>query len=221
MPTPISNVNLTNTFDYWIQRSNEAFSFITGKAVSVNSAAAVGHAFINGSVTSNILYTNAISGGNSTVNSTISITAPTTTFTGNVAVNGTASFTSNVSFNNITAAGVLGVNSFTLATNTKSLTTNSSTQSVIDAVSSSVFKTVKYTAQVVDSNTGWFRSSEMLLTHNGSTVIRNEYAVLNSNNEFVSFDADISGGNIRLLFTPNFANTTNKTIKVVRQAISL
>ena len=46
------------------------------------------------------------------------------------------------------------------------------------------------------------------MTHNGTTVYMTEYATIFSNNSLATFDADISGGNIRLLIDPNQSAST-------------
>ena len=56
------------------------------------------------------------------------------------------------------------------------------------------------------------------LVHNGTTVATNEFAVLTSNNSLATFDADISGSNVRLLATPTSPTTT--TFDVIRTFFS-
>ena len=53
----------------------------------------------------------------------------------------------------------------------------------------------------------------------GSTVYLTQYASIFDNGAQATFDADISGGNVRLRVTPS--STDNMTIKVIRQAIEV
>ena len=46
-----------------------------------------------------------------------------------------------------------------------------------------------------------FHSTEVMLVHDGSTVTMTQYGTLKDTN-LATFDADISGDNVRLLITP-------------------
>jgi hypothetical protein len=59
--------------------------------------------------------------------------------------------------------------------------------------------------------------SEILVVNNGSIANAVEYGIVHtSTNPLVSFDADISAGNVRLLAT---AVTATTTLKIVRMSI--
>lgn len=88
-------------------------------------------------------------------------------------------------------------------------------QTVVDAFSATSYRTAKYLIQIKDATTGYM-AEELLLTHDGSTVFMTEYGVVNTVATFCTFDADISGGNVRLLATP----TSNATFKVARTMLS-
>lgn len=80
-----------------------------------------------------------------------------------------------------------------------SLNITNNIQQVLDTYSSSTFRTSKYTIQIVDGAN--YHAQEILMIHNGTTVYKTDYAVITNNGELGTFDADISGGNVRLLFT--------------------
>lgn len=67
MSYTVANTALTNTWDYWRNRTNELATAMSTVAVTTNSNTATGNAAITGTFTANV-YT----AGNSTVNSTIS-----------------------------------------------------------------------------------------------------------------------------------------------------
>ena len=58
-----------------------------------------------------------------------------------------------------------------------------------------------------------FHSTEVMLVHDGSTVTMTQYGTLKDTN--ATFDADISGDNVRLLITPASANTIVKFDRTV------
>jgi hypothetical protein len=108
-----------------------------------------------------------------------------------------------------------GTNPVSLDTTVTNITTV--TQTAVDSVSAALVRSIKYLVQVEDTQNGHYHVEEILLTHNGTTVFKTEYAEVVSNASLGSFDADISGGNIRLLFTASAATT--KVVKAYRSAI--
>ena len=61
-----------------------------------------------------------------------------------------------------------------------------------------------------------FHSTEIMLIHDGTTVSLTQYGVL-QDNTLATFDADISGANVRLRCTPSSATST--TIKFDRVVV--
>jgi hypothetical protein len=86
------------------------------------------------------------------------------------------------------------------------LTTTSASQTNRILASATTYRTLKVLVQIKSSTN--FHATEILLTHNGTTVYMTEYATIFSNTSLATFDADISGGNIRLLVDPNQATST-------------
>lgn len=102
---------------------------------------------------------------------------------------------------------------------TSTLTTSATTANqVLDTFASASFRTAKYMVQVHDTGNNYYHTSEILLVHDGVNVYMTEYAIVYTSVSLASFNADISGGNVRLLVTPT--NATN-TIRVVRTALAV
>ena len=106
----------------------------------------------------------------------------------------------------------VGIDTSTLAT------TTTTANQVLDTFATAAFRTAKYTIQIHDTANNDYHASEILLIHDGTTVSMTEYAVIFTDASLASFNADISGGSVRLLVTP--INTTN-TIRVVRHALAV
>jgi hypothetical protein len=87
---------------------------------------------------------------------------------------------------------------------------------VIDAIATTAARTVKYLVQATSGSD--YHSTEILVLHNGTTAYLTEYATIYSGASLATFDADVSGGNLRLLVTPVNAATT---IKVVRTTVNV
>lgn len=124
---------------------------------------------------------------------------------------------SRIGINTVTPHAQLQIANTSLDTSTITTTTTSSNQ-VLDSFAASTFRTAKYLVQVHDTINNHYHASEILIVHNGTTAYITEYAIVFSNASLASFDADISGGQVRLLVTP--INTTN-TIKTSRTAITV
>jgi hypothetical protein len=89
------------------------------------------------------------------------------------------------------------------------------TQTSVDSVSATTVKSIKYLVEALHS--GQYHVSEILVVNNGSIANAVEYGIVHTSaNPLVSFDADISAGNVRLLAT---AATATTTLKIVRMSI--
>ena len=91
------------------------------------------------------------------------------------------------------------------------LTTTSANQPV-DSFSAASRRTAKYIVQMTQNSR--YHSSEVLLVHNGSTAYMTTYADMYTESDLGTIDADVSSGNVRLLISPNYANTTVKTKRI-------
>ncbi len=96
------------------------------------------------------------------------------------------------------------------------VTSDASANQILDTFATANFRTAKYMVQVHDTANNDYHTSEILLIHDGSTVYMTEYAIVYTDGALASFNADISGGSVRLLVSP--VNTTN-TIRVVRTTL--
>jgi len=101
-----------------------------------------------------------------------------------------------------------------IASNTK--TTSSAIQQTIDTFSKSVYRSAKYEAQVTSGSN--YHVIELRIMHDGVTVYMAQYGEMYTSVPLGAFDAEISGDNLNLLFTP--VNSIN-TIKLTRSAITI
>lgn len=105
---------------------------------------------------------------------------------------------------------------------TRSLVTNTNA-TIIDQYYLSQFRTAKYLIQIDNGDSTSFEAIEMLLmVTNTGTVKATDYGLLQNNGELGTFASmvDDNGGNplLKLYFTAN--DSTNKTIKVLRTALT-
>lgn len=94
-------------------------------------------------------------------------------------------------------------------------TTVTTSQQELDAFSASTYRTSKYIVQAVSSS--GIHSTEVLLTHDGTTVYITEYATIYTSSPLFTLDANISYDQVRLLVTPS---VTDITFDVVRTSLA-
>ena len=129
-------------------------------------------------------------------------TASTSTTTGALIVDGGAGFASTIYAPVISINGIYDQISSTLTTSSTTV------DQVAMSLSSTVYRTLKLNVQMTSSTS--YHSQEILMVHDGTLVYMTEYAIVNNGSILSTFDADISGGNIRLLVSPTNAVTTYK-----------
>lgn len=194
-------------------------------ATTVSSSTATGSIVIQGGAgIANNLYVGGLVSiaGATTVTNT---TAATSTSTGALQVRGGVgiggdAYVGGTSFLGTTATSgtVVGFvsNNSSYATYTSPAITTT-IQQILDTFNTSTFRTAKYTVQMVDGNN--IHAQEMILFHAGGVIYKTEYGIVYNTNELGTFDADISGGNARLLFTAN-AGVSSLVVKMVRTSIT-
>lgn len=129
-------------------------------------------------------------------------TSATSTSTGALIVDGGAGFASTIYAPVVSVNGIYDQISSTLTTST------TTADQVAMTLSATTYRTIKLFVQVTSSTS--YHSQEILMVHDGSLVYMTEYAIVNNGSIISTFDADISGGNIRFLVTPTNAVTTYK-----------
>jgi len=96
-----------------------------------------------------------------------------------------------------------------------STTTTATTQVALDTFAHASFTTARYIVSVTQGSD--YHSTELVISHDGSTADILEYGILKSGSDLATFAADISGANARLLITP--ASTSSTVFKFDRQLV--
>jgi hypothetical protein len=87
------------------------------------------------------------------------------------------------------------------------LTTSSTTAGqIVASVSSSTYRSVKFLVQVTSGAS--YHTTEILVIHDGTTAYATEFGTVYTGASLATFDADVSGGLLRLLVKPTYAVTT-------------
>lgn len=81
----------------------------------------------------------------------------------------------------------------------------------VDVFSTSIYRTAKYIFQANTSSA--YESSEVLVTHDGTTAYRTVYAVINTAGGLGNVTATINGTNVLVQYTADNNNTNVRTLK--------
>lgn len=158
--------------------------------------------------------TNRINITNTTPSTSISSGA--LTVSGGIGVNGNGWFAGTLNATNINLTNTIF---FTTVTN---IATTS--PSIIDLYSLTTHRSAKYFIQISEGvgSTAEFHAQEItVIASNTGSVFINEYGMVSTNGNvgLGTFNAEVDGSNVKLLFTPTSA--TNKVIKLLRTAITV
>jgi hypothetical protein len=116
----------------------------------------------------------------------------------------------NVGIGTTTPAAKLQVEEVGIETTTTAITTTAET--IVYSYPAATFRTAELMCQIVDSTNSQYHSTKFMVIHNSTDVWFNQTSVIHSHDELGTFTVNISGGNVRLLFTPVAATT--KSVKV-------
>lgn len=104
--------------------------------------------------------------------------------------------------------GDVRVNS-SVSLSSEAITLATTTKTQIASFPVATFRSGKLIVQSYNSVTGEVQISELLVAHNGTTASATEYGVVFTGSlSFVTYDVDISSGNVRLMVTNTTANST-------------
>jgi len=84
-------------------------------------------------------------------------------------------------------------------------TYTATTEVALDTFAHASFRAARYIVAMSEGSN--FHSTEIMIVHDGSAVTLTQYGTL-KDTTLATFDADISGDNVRLLVTPASSNST-------------
>lgn len=149
------------------------------------------------------------------ISNTGNVGVGTTTPSYNFDVNGDVCTRNTIKYGSGSTSAILAETSASI------VTTNTTSQVVIDTYNYSLFRSCKYFVQIRNTDNNLYQSSEIILTHDATVGIGTtnayitEYAIVSSGSILGTFDADIASTNVRLLVTPTFSNNILKIFKTI------
>jgi hypothetical protein len=162
----------------------------------------------------NLIATTAVVGGQNIV--TYTQAAFDTANTANTRANDSVAKSGDTMSGSLTGVTTLGVTTIQLAqtdATTNTFTTASTAQISIDAWPTASYRSAKYFVQVTSGSS--YHIIELNLVHNGTTVFLAQYGEVLTGASLGTFDADISGSTVRLLFTGTNAISTVRVLRTV------
>ncbi len=88
----------------------------------------------------------------------------------------------------------------------------------LDSFSALNVRSAHYLVQVTDETNSRYHTSQIMVVQDGLNAFKSEYNIVTSQDKLGDFDAQVSGGNLLLLFTP-YENTV-KTVKITRTSMT-
>lgn len=181
------------------------------RAINVATAATGGASTLTfgGAVTGNILKINSVAAG--TINLTSDVTTGivnlytgTTTGTINIGSTGTSGTT-------VKAGNNIVINDLLHITSHETASIGSASATVVSSFATATYRSARFTVQIectAGTDVGKYQISEILMIHDGTTASITDYAVIKTGtNNLVTFSADISAPNARLLAQATAGNT--------------
>jgi hypothetical protein len=155
-------------------------------------------------------------GSQTTGNGFVTGTFGATNLVGNTIGGGWVGVSANLNLQSNLISGNVTVNATTLGVGTSliaqiNVQTSGNTAQIVDSFVGSLFGTGEYTLTVTNNPSNGYATSKLLVLSDTSThAYITEWAQMNSNGSLGTFSANISGGNVNLIFTPSVANAQIK-----------
>ena len=218
------NTNITAVNNYAVSAFNQANTNATNISIT-NGVDATQNTRLNSIETVDIAQNSAISiiqGVDSTQNT--NITAVNNFAAGAFAQANTANTrafstvlksgdTMSGSLTGVTTLGVTTIQFAQTDATTNTFTTVSTAQVSVDAWPTDTYRSAKYFVQITSGSA--YHIIELNLVHNGTTVFLAQYGEVLTGASLGTFDADISGATVRLLFTGANAVSTVRVLRTV------
>lgn len=202
---PVLISNTSETFATWVAKTNTIIdhlsTVVVTTAATANGDATSGNAFVVGILGANTIACDSLRAGNVQTN------GATITVYSNLQMDSTQA---------IVAANVYIGNSMSFSTSTNTSTTTA--DQIMVALPTATWRGGKFVVTVKNNNANGYHMTEFLILNDGTNALYTEYAALISNSSLGTFAANVSGGNLNVLYSPTSTNTqvtvTGTLIKV-------
>ena len=212
----VQNTNITNTFDFWRNRTNEMSNYFTTCVITTDANGSTLATTGNAEITGNFTVAGQFISGNSTIN--------------------TVANSSTLKISNTVLSTTIGLpntyqhgNNFMLAANgdwtyvsvSNSEVSHSGNNIIgIDSIPMAAYGAAEYLLSVKDNNANNYYASKVLLTHDTGTGYVTEYASFTTNGAIGVFSGGANLTHAILYFTGTQPNASaNYTVKFVKTIV--
>lgn len=218
MTITVANTQLTNTYDYWRNRTNELAYALSNYVITTDSNNTTGNAYVNGTFSATTITANSgLRGGNVstsavlTITSNVNITGTIISVGSNVIMNSSSLSIGNSTVNTTINSTSIGISGYSVAS--INVQTSNTDLQVIDSFSKTTYQTAEYVVSLKNNSANAFQASKLLLIHDTGDAYVTEYGVLSTNTSLGTFSANANSTHCNLLFTPTAANTQIKGVR--------
>lgn len=199
MTISISNTLVTNTFDFWRNRTNELAYAMSSNAVTVNSTKAIGSAAISGDFSAN-----TVTVANST--SQVVVTVPTTVQVndGNYYLNANGQW----SLVSTTSEAISNIKADVFST-------SGTSDLLLDSFLKNAYNAAEYVINSINGTSTSHSAVKILLYHNNADAYLTEYATMNTGTPFNTFSANANTTHVRLWVKSTSSTSSIKYFRVV------
>ena len=212
----VANTTLTNTFDYWRNRTNEMANYFTTCVITTDANGSTVATTGNAEITGNFTVAGQFISGNTTIN--------------------TVANSSSLTISNTLVSTTIGLpntyqwgNNFHLASNgawthvsvSNSQISHSGNNIIgVDAIDMAAYNAAEYLLSVKDNNANNYYTSKVLLTHDTNAGYVTEYASFVTNSAIGVFSGGSNATHAILYFTGTQLNASaNYTVKFVKTIV--
>lgn len=91
-------------------------------------------------------------------------------------------------------------------------TTDIGIPQIVDSLPTSLYRTLRYFVQATSEE--GFQTTELIVIHDGVAASTTQYGSVTTSGSIITLNADVYGGNLRLLVTPLHTNTVFKIVRI-------
>lgn len=202
--TPIAN---TDTFEVWLNRTNDLITLISNNTVTANGAVngsqTSGNAWVVGTLGGTVLAANNIRGGTVETTNTLYVTS-------NLVVNSSKL--------QVGANVIVNTSSLSIGGSNESyvnVVTSGTSAQLIDSFDITTHRSAEYCLTIKNTAANGYQMSKLLLIHDDTDALVTEYGIIFSNTSLGVFSANANSTHVKLNFTPVPSATTVKGQKVL------
>ncbi len=212
----VANTTLTNTFDYWRNRTNEMANYFTTCVITTDANGSTVATTGNAEITGNFTVAGEFISGNTTINT---VANSSSLKISNTLVNTTIALPNTFQWGNNFHLASNGAWTYVSVSNSQ-ISHSGNNIIGVDAIDMTAYNAAEYLLSVKDNNANNYYTSKVLLTHDTNAGYVTEYASFVTNSAIGVFSGGANTTHAILYFTGTQPNASaNYTVKFVKTIV--